>query len=63
VLLGVVPKALASIVASGTAAGIEGEAIGRELAAGEIEIDMHQVFGEMQRAVLPPFRWVVNEPL
>jgi hypothetical protein len=60
VLLGVMQKALASIVASSAAAGLEGEAIGREIANNNLEFDMRHVFHEMQEAVLPPFRWVVR---
>ena len=59
VLLGVIQKVLASMVASATAAGIEGDAIGRELAAaGTSEFDVRHVFREVCKAVLPPFRRV-----
>lgn len=60
VLLGVVQKAIASIIASSAAAGLEGEAIGREIGEDNIQLDLSQVFREMQEAVLPPFRWIVK---
>jgi hypothetical protein len=60
VLLSVGQKSLASLVASSTAAGIEGEMIGRELADGAAEFDARHIFREMHKAVLPPFRWIVR---
>ena len=60
VLLGVVEKALAAVVASGVAAGVDGEAMGRQIAENELQVDFSQVFTEMEKALWPPFRGVAR---
>lgn len=62
-MVGVVQKFLASLVASSAAAGLEGEALGQANATAGVDLDFAVVFGEMERAILFPFRWVVKRAL
>ena len=47
-VLAVVDKLLAAFIAAGTAAGIEGAAIGKELARNNIEIDVTTFFAQTE---------------
>jgi len=63
ILLGVMQKSLASVVASTSAAALEGEALGFQAAAAGADVDIQVLFREFERATLFPFRWVVRRSL
>jgi len=63
ILVGVLQKSLASFVASTSAAALEGEALGRDIASAGARVDMQIIFGELERATLFPFRWIVRRAL
>lgn len=60
IVLGVLQRWLAAIIASGAAAGEHAEKIGHELAEQDIDIDFKVVLREMKRGTYYPARWIVQ---
>lgn len=62
-LLAVIDKLLASFVAAGTAAAIEGAALGKDIAEREIEIDVARLFFETEKALFWPGKLLARRAL
>ena len=56
-VLAVIDKLLASFIAAGTAAAIEGAAIGRDIAERQVQIDIATFFAETEKALFWPGSW------
>ena len=56
-VLAVIDKLLASFIAAGTAAAIEGAAIGKDLVERQIQIDVATFFAETEKALFWPGSW------
>ncbi len=57
IVLGIVQRWLAAMVAAGSATAEKAERIGRELADQDINIDFKVVFREMERGLYYPAKW------
>jgi hypothetical protein len=58
--LAVVGKLLASFIAAGSAASIEGAALGRDLAERQVQIDVTTFFAETEKALFWPGSWFAH---
>lgn len=56
-VLAVIDKLLASFIAGGTAAAIEGAALGKDLAERQVQIDVATLFAETEKALFWPGSW------
>jgi hypothetical protein len=60
VVFGVLQRWLAAIIAASAASAEKSEAIGRELAERNVDIDFKVVFREMERGTYYPAKWIVR---
>lgn len=56
-VLAVINKLLASFIAAGTTAAIEGAALGKDLAERQVQIDITTLFAETEKALFWPGSW------
>ena len=60
-VLAVIAKLLASFIAAGTAAAIEGAALGKDLAERQVQIDVAMFFAETEKALFWPGSWFARK--